>query len=39
MTGLEPINALAVGSPANFNIFDTRGKRTGSCLAVRLIEA
>jgi len=39
MIGLPQINALAVGSPANFNVFDAGGKRTGSYLAGRLIEA
>jgi N-acetylglucosamine-6-phosphate deacetylase len=38
MMGMTELTSLAVGSPANFNVFDAMGDRTGSILHGRLVE-
>ena len=38
MMGMEHLTSLGVGMPANFNVFDARGDRTGSYLRGELVE-
>ena len=38
MMGMSHLSAMAPGTPANFNLFDQSGARTGSILHGRLIE-
>jgi hypothetical protein len=38
MMGMSHLSAMAPGTPANFNVFDQAGARTGSILHGRLIE-